>query len=140
MVTHEDENNAKIDLGTSVEVNGVRFNIMYDGMQRYCFLCLKKHGTECPAKVRFEFLRNLRKGKTGKTKIYSDSSLRHANQLALTTNIACMSGGGIGELCNVIKHDEKHENIILHAGNNEITRTESLPEFAYTIEKAGILF
>ena len=77
----------------------------------------------------------MRAGKTDKRKIYSTSVLAHTNQLALTTDVACMSGGGIGQLCNVIPSDTKHEEVIILAGTNEITRTESLHEFVYTIEK-----
>ena len=46
-----------------------------------------------------------------------------------------MSGGGIGQLCNVIPSDSKHEEVIILAGTNEITRSDSLTEFVYTIEK-----
>ena len=48
-----------------------------------------------------------------------------------------MSGGGIGQLCNIISLDQKHEKVVIHAGNNEVARTESIPEFVYTIEKAA---
>ena len=71
-----------------------------------------------------------------KRKIYSDSCLRQANQLALTSDITCMSGGGLGQLCNLIKYDEKHEEVVLHGGQNEILNSTSRSQFTYTIEKA----
>ena len=104
-------------------------------MQKFCPLCDRKHGWDCPSKVRFEFLKQLRKGKTQKCKMYSDSTLRHANQLALTTDVDCMSGGGIGQICNIIPYDQSHDEVIINAGNNEI-KIESLHEFMYTVSKS----
>ena len=86
-----------INVGSSIVVNGVRFNLMYDGMKRMCFLCREEHGRDCPLKRRFEELKQLRKGKTGKRKIYSDSTLRNANQLAFITDIACMPGEALDD-------------------------------------------
>ena len=83
----------------------------------------------------FEYLKSLRKGKTGTRKIYSDSSLRNTNELALTTDVACMPGGGMGQLCNVIGLDDKHDEVIIHAGTNEIFNTRTPEEFTYTVEK-----
>ena len=85
-------------------------------MTKYCFLCDIKHGIECPRRVRNEFLSKLRAEEIKKRKIYSDSTLRQANQIALTTNVACMSGGGIGQLVNAINLDERLEEIIIHCG------------------------
>ena len=41
------------------------------------------------------------------------------------------------QLCNVIGLDKKHDDVIIHAGNNEIANTESLPEFVYTVSKTA---
>ena len=135
VVKNEKNDGSKLDLGTSVEVQGFRFKIVYDGMEKYCFLCARKHGRDCPTKVRFEFLKQMRKDKTQKRKIYADSTLRQTNQLSLTTDIACMSGGGIGQICNAVPYDEKHDEIVIQAGNNEIANTDSLHEFVFTVEK-----
>ena len=43
-----------IYVGSSVVVNGIRFNLMYNGMKRMCFLCREEHGREFPLKQRFE--------------------------------------------------------------------------------------
>ena len=136
VVTHEGEDGEKIDLGTSIEISGLTFNMQYTGMPRYCYLCERKHGTDCPSKVRFDILKKLRKGLTEKRKIYSDSSHRQTNQLALMTDVACMSGGGIGQLCNAIPYDHQHEEVVIHAGTNEISNTQTLPEFVFTVTKA----
>ena len=134
-VTHDDGNGGKIDLGTSVEVEGARFNIIYEGMQKMCYLCGVKHGKDCPLRLRFEELKKLRTPIKSRKKIYADSSLRNVNQLALTTDVACMSGAGYGQLCNAIPYDDKHDEVVLYAGNNEITKTESAEDFVYTVKK-----
>ena len=124
----------KLDIGSSIHVMGIRFNIVYDGMEKFCHLCNCKHGAGCPVKLRFDLLKQLRQGTTGKRKIYSTSVLAHVNQLALTTDVTCMSGGGIGQLCNVIPTDDKHEQVIILAGSNEIKNSPPA-EFVYTIDK-----
>ena len=126
------------DLGNQVIVDGKVFKMSYYGMEKWCGLCQKKHGKECPKRVRFEFLKELRRGKTEKMKIHADSTMRYTNQLALTTNVACMSGGGLGQLCNWIKYDDKHPEVIISGGTNEVHSTDPLNEFVYTVEKAEL--
>ena len=134
--TGEDEG-AKIDIGSEIQVAGVTFKIAYRGMEKFCYTCGRKHGIECPSRARFEILKKIRKPYISKRKIYSDSSMRMANQYALRTDIACMSGGGIGQICNAIPYDQKHDEVIILAGNNEVTNTKSLPEFVYSVTKAA---
>ena len=43
-----------------------------------------------------------------------------------------MSGGGIGQLCNLAKYDE----IVIHGGTNEILSTRTNEEFVYAVHKA----
>ena len=132
-----DENGAKIDMGTHVTVGNRTFKIAYPGKQHFCTLCQKKHGKDCAMRVRFDALRNLRKGLTSEKKVYSDSTLRLANQLALTTDVACMSGGGIGQICNLIPLDTHiHQEVIINAGNNEL-KTECEKEFVYEVDRAA---
>ena len=114
-----------LDLGESVAIGGSHFRIQYEGMQRYCHLCALKHGKRCAAKEKFAEMREKRQGKVTH-KIYCDSTLRNANQLALATDIACTSGGGIGQIANVVHLDpEKKDNIIIFAGANEIKKSEN---------------
>ena len=122
------------DLGDRIEVGGIEFNIWYAGKLHYCGLCKIRHGWHCASQLRHDFLRKLRKGKTEKCKIYSDSTLRLTNQLALTADVACMSGGGIGQICNVIPFDQPHDEIIINAGTNEMNGSD-LQEFVYTVDK-----
>ena len=46
-----------------------------------------------------------------------------------------MSGGGIGQICNLIPYDRHYEAVIVNAGSNEI-KEESLQEFVYTMNKS----
>ena len=132
-----DENGTKIDMGSHINVDGRTFKISYPGKQHFCTLCQKKHGKDCATRVRFDALRNLRKGLTSDKKIYSDSTLRLTNQLALSTDVACMSGGGIGQICNLIPHDtDVHQEVIINAGTNEL-KTECLKEFVFEVDRAA---
>jgi hypothetical protein len=134
VVRTEDSEGKKIDLGERIIVAGRTFNISYFGKQHYCGLCKTRHGWNCPSQIRHDFLRKLRQGKTDKCKIYSDSTLRMTNQLALTSDVACMTGGAIGQLCNVVPYDSPHEEIIINAGTNEL-KCNNLHEFVYTVEQ-----
>ena len=70
-----------------------------------------KHAKPCPKRIRFKEMEmaRLELVATNKRKFYGDSTLRQVNQLALAHNVACMSGGGLGQLCNAIKLDTPHE-------------------------------
>lgn len=128
----------EVDFGAKITVSGHTFKLWYPGMKKFCDLCNGIHKNNyCPSRVRFAFEQQLRKGKTQQRKVYSDSTLRHANQLALTTDVACMSGGGLGQICNLIPHDEPHDEVIINAGTNEVKNEQPLNEFIYTVEKAG---
>ena len=68
--------------------------------------------------------------------------MRNANQLAVNSNVACMTGGGVGQICNAISLDTKYEEVIIHAGTNEIcnsnySNADTLHDFVYTVEKAA---
>ena len=132
----DDDEEAKKRIGTSITVGNRKFSIGYDCLQKYCFLCSRKHGYDCPTRARFEHLKKLRQGKTGKRKIYGTSVLRHANQLATTSNISCMSGGGIGQLVNAITIDQKHDEVVIAGGTNEIVHAREDTEFVHTIDKS----
>ena len=54
VVANEDGSDRPIDVGTHVIINNKRFNLMYDGLKKMCFLCREKHGRDCPLKARFE--------------------------------------------------------------------------------------
>ena len=123
-------------LGSFITVEGQRFYIVYTGLEKYCYECSRKHGYDCPTRARNEFLEKLRKGKTSKRKIYADSIARHANVPALTTDVACMSGGGIGQIINAISYDSKHDEVVVMAGTNEVVHTKDPAEFVFIIDKS----
>ena len=56
--------------------------------------------------------------------------------MTLISDVAVMTGGGIGQLCNAIPVDEKHTDVVIYAGNNEVQRIYSPEEFIFTLEKA----
>ena len=132
----DDDEDAKKRIGTSITIGNHKFDIGYNGLQKYCRLCNRKHGWDCPKRARFEHLKKLREGKTGKRKVYGTSVLRHVNQLAITSNVSCMSGGGIGQLVNAIAIDTKHEEVVIAGGTNEIVHSREDSEFVYTIDKS----
>ncbi len=137
VVKNVNPDGTSVDMGDRIVIEGKTFKLNYYGIQKYCFYCATKHGRECPKKIRFDFLRELRKGKTEKRKVYADSTMRYTNQLALSTDVACMSGGGIGQLCNWIPFDDHHEEVVISGGTNEIHSSDPLQEFVYTITKAA---
>ena len=130
------EDGTKIEFGTRITVDGKSFRLSYFGIQRYCGLCSRSHGWDCPTRKRNEFLRTLRKGKTDRTKIYADSTFRHINQLSLTADVACMTGGGISQICNAIPYDNHHDEAIIAGGTNELNVMD-LKEFVYTVQKTS---
>ena len=87
VVKKVDDKGTTIDFGSRITISGISFKISYYGMEKYCGLCDRKHGWDCPSRKRFDYLKVLRRGKTDKCKIYSDSILRHTNQLSLSTNV-----------------------------------------------------
>ena len=114
MIKKTGANGKTVDFGERITVAENSFKISFYGQKKYCAFCRVKHGWDCPTKARYNFLRTLRQGKTDHVKIYSDSNLRQVNQLALTSDVACMSGAGIGQLLNVIPFDKQHEELIIN--------------------------
>ena len=136
VVKKVDAEGKSVDFGERITVGDKTFKISYPGQQRFCAFCRVKHGWDCPTKARHNFLRALRQGKTDTVKIYSDSNLRLTNQLALSSDVACMSGGGIGQLINVIPFDSPHKEVIISGGTNDL-KAESLKEYVFSVEKMG---
>ena len=118
---------------SSIVVHGKKFNIWFEGMKKHCFLCGRAHGKDCPTRARFEHLKAIRDQQPRKRAVYSSSVLAHVNQLATTADFACMSGGGIGQVINSIAHDEKHDQVTIAAGTNEIVHVSDTSEFVFTI-------
>ena len=104
-------------------------------MEKFCGLCDRKHGWDFPSRKRFEFLKALRREKTDKCKISSDSILRRTNQLTLSANVDVMTGGGIGQICNLVPYDKPHDEVIINGGTNDV-KIEPLEKFAFAITNA----
>ena len=133
VVKKVDADGKQIDFGERITVDDKTFKISYYGQLKFCGACKMKHGWDCPTKARNNFLRTLRQGKTDEVKIYSDSNLRLTNQLALSSDVACMSGGGIGQLINVIPYDTPHKKVIISGGTNDL-KVDSLKEYVYSVK------
>ena len=107
------EDGSEINFGKFLSVAGKSFQLWYREILIYCGLCAREHGWDCPTRARHNFMKALRKEETEKMKIYSDSTMRHTNQLALRTDVACMSGGSIAQICNAIPYDDIHEEVTI---------------------------
>ena len=136
VVKKTDSNGKKIDFGERIYVGGASFKISYKDQLKFCGRCKIRHGWDCPIRARENFLREQRKGKTDDIKIYADSHLQQTNQLALRSDVACMSGGGIGQIINAIPFDQPHKEAMICAGNNDL-KAVSIGEFVYTVDKAA---
>ena len=115
--------------------------VTYFGQQRYCRRCDCMHTGKCPELEEFYRAKEERQAMHIKTKIASDSTLRHVQALGLSANVMCMSGGSLGQLATAIQDDPdtpKLEKIIINAGTNDIkNKNYSNSEFAHSID-AGL--
>ena len=91
---------------------------------------------------RFFELQEFRKKEVIKTTVFTDSTLRMAQSVALRSDINCASGGMLGEIVNNIYDDHSNKDkdtIIVMAGTNDVLDYHSkLPErSAFTHNIAG---
>ena len=126
----------------SGRVYHIRIN--YFGKMTYCARCMNMHGRTCPELKDFYDAKakrkEMKKNNEIKTKILSDSTLRHADSLGLRADVLCMSGGGFGQVVQAAFDDPDVEDkdIVLLAGANDIKNTsfESSEEYAESINKS----
>ena len=104
-----------------------RINISYNGQLFNCGRCGEQHGRRCPMLEGFytakEERERMEQNNEIKTKIISDSTLRHAHQLGLRADIMCMPGGGLGQIVQAAFDDpdcKEKSNIVLLGGTNDI--------------------
>ena len=100
----------KGNIPSSIDIpdeNGKFFPITlrYRGQQYYCGVCNESHVGPCPAKAAFYAEKELRATLEIKTQIVSDSTLRQVDQLGLSADVICMSGGRAGNVANIL-HDD----------------------------------
>ena len=118
--------------------------VNYFNKMTYCPRCLHQHGRECPQLKEFYEAKDKRKqmkiNNEIKTKIMSDSTLRHAQSVGLRADVLCMSGGGFGQVVQAACDDPdlQDKDIVLLAGANDIKNTsyESNEEYAESINRS----
>ena len=105
----------------------VQVGINYKGQERYCNYCDENHVGRCPRlQAIFEAKRareEMRKAAGITAKIYSDSTLRFADQLGLRADVCAMSGGGIGQVVQASLDDPEtidKNTIVIVAGTNDM--------------------
>ena len=104
-----------------------RISISYNGQLFNCGRCGEQHGRRCPLLEGFyaakEERERMEMNNQIKTKIISDSTLRHADQLGIRADIMTMPGGGLGQIVQAAFDDpdaKEKANIILVGGTNDI--------------------
>ena len=101
--------------------------INYYGKLWNCGRCNSQHSGKCPLLQEFyaakEERERMEKEKEIKTKLISDSTLRHADQLGLTADVMTMSGGGLGQIVQAAMDDpdvKDKSKIVLLGGINDV--------------------
>ena len=111
---------------------------------RFCSFCKSNHDGMCEKEKMVRTLENERdavlkeNGGNFKMKIFSNSTLRHANQGALACNIDAMSGATTGNLLNAVEIDKEVKevpNVVMVCGQSEVSSHVSKEEFFWTMRK-----
>ncbi len=108
--------------------------------KRRCYFCGQFHDAVCPKKEQIrnlELEREIARRDNAKVKIYSDSTLRKANQQCLSGDVDAMSGGTIGNILNAVRVDENNDvgHVVLVAGANDMRRRCDLDEYVYSVQR-----
>ena len=67
-------------------------------------------------------------GEGNQEKVSQGCATKRRGRFALTSDIICMSWGGLGQLCNL-------QEVVLHGGQKEILNTRTRGEFTSTVSK-----
>ena len=113
------------------------FNIRFRGQSWFCRRCNLNHVGPCPDLKKFHEAKKEREKLAITMKIYADSSFRRAERVGLAADVACMSGGELGQVTNAILQDPKPiRDVIVCAGGNDIRHTNPATdnEFACAID------
>ena len=111
--------------------------------RRTCTFCGTEHEAECPTRAIYEKLREERKqmleanNNRFDVHIISDSTLRYAEQQCVATEVHAMSGATTGNVMNAIDVDKAREevpNLIIVAGQNELTSDLTDEEFLVVLK------
>ena len=128
----------KGDIPSSIQVpdeygNFHTISIRFKGQSYYCGVCNVTHVGPCPAKQAFYAEKAIRAKLQIDMQIISDSTLRQVDQLGLSANVMCMSGGRAGNVANILHDDpsiKTKTSVIVVAGFNDVTNNkESLKDF-----------
>ena len=114
--------------------------LSFKGKEKFCVRCMKRHPGACPELQEFYKARDLRREQTITKKIISDSTLRHADETGLNSDLVCMSGGRLGNISDVIPADPTMQtvtDVIVVAGQNDLLRdNETFEEFKAIADKS----
>ena len=118
----------------------VTVSLGYKGKEKFCVRCMKRHSGTCAELIDFYKARDLRKEQDIANRILSDSTLRHADETGLNSNLLCMSGGRIGNISHIIQDDQTMvavKQVIVVAGQNDLLRDEeTLEDFKTIVDKS----
>ena len=120
----------------------VRMFLNYYGKPRQCNFCAETHEGDCMLKKKIRALEDERREASepaGKLpiKTYSDSTLRHVREQALSSDVDAMSGGTMGNILNAMEVDHGNSdvaNVIMVAGTNELHRRMETEEFVLVVD------
>ena len=111
----------------------IHVTLGYKGKEKFCARCMNRHPGTCAELLDFYRARDKRKEQVIIQKLLSDSTLRHADETGLSSDIMCMSGGRIGNVSHVIQDDKTMAavtQVIVVAGQNDLLRdNETLADF-----------
>ena len=120
-------------------------SITFRGQERYCSQCNEMHIGGCPKREerRKKALQReeMQSESLFSTKVYSDLTLRSVDVLGLKAEVACMSGGGLGQIIQAVMDDpeeEQFDKVAILGGTND-AKPENFPSqenFTYNIDMA----
>ena len=123
--------------------NDKKMFLRWAGKPRNCSFCQKWHNGDCEMEKLVRKMEEERDGVRAnnngnfKIKLFTNSTLRHANQKALACNVDAMSGATTGHLLNALEIDTEAKdipNIILVAGQSETNDRVRNDEFLWNLK------
>ena len=119
-----------------------KVKITYKDQPVFCRPCATTHVGRCPVREKQEVERQaaeLERAALVKTLIIGDSNLRHVDEIGTTARVCSSTGAKIGHTANALKfkQPEKYENVIIHAGANNISMkpVASMPEWTAQLDR-----
>ena len=119
----------------------IEFTLRYKGKKWFCRSCAQEHSGKCAYLEQFNKVMEERKRVTITTKIYSDSTMKLAQQVGLKADITCISGASAGQLATAAeleKNGDKLTTVIFAAGANDTKVTHPTIADAAQMYQASI--